>query len=516
MGNLESLTWISRFLDETPGDGVEGGNPRQVPGACWSRVKPTKTEKPVLRLWSSEMGEILDLEKSSGTILGGSGTVNGMDPYAQRYGGHQFGNWAHQLGDGRAITLGEVQLQKEVLELQLKGAGRTPYSRFADGKAVLRSSIREFLCSEAMHHLGVPTTRALSLVTTGEMVTRDVMYDGNPAPEIGAVVCRIAPSFIRFGSFQIHTADGNYETLRTLLEHTIKHHFHGHNIADDNGIVAWLKHVAETTAEMISHWMRVGFVHGVMNTDNMSILGYTIDFGPYGWLEPYDPQWTPNTTDFYGRRYAYGRQPEIALWNLVRLANAIFPLINDSDALEKILHSYHTYFMEAYNDIRAQKIGLVEFNSTDSELLEELYINLKKQETDHNLFYRNLKNIHSNGDIDLDALLNDALYDTLTNENRESWTRWFKKYQQRLQQDSVPQDQRTQKMDAINPKYILRNWVAQLAIDESNKGNHQLIRDLLEMLKSPYEEQPKYDQYSTRRPEWARNKPGCSTLSCSS
>ena len=181
MGNLESLTWISRFLDETPGDGVEGGNPRQVPGACWSRVKPTKTEKPVLRLWSSEMGEILDLERSSGIVLGGSGTVDGMDPYAQRYGGHQFGNWAHQLGDGRAITLGEVQLQNEVLELQLKGAGRTPYSRFADGKAVLRSSIREFLCSEAMHHLGVPTTRALSCLLYTSPSPRDLSTSRMPS-----------------------------------------------------------------------------------------------------------------------------------------------------------------------------------------------------------------------------------------------------------------------------------------------------------------------------------------------
>ncbi|MBP11916.1 MAG: hypothetical protein CMA71_00005, partial [Euryarchaeota archaeon] len=201
---LSSLDWISRFTDQTPGDVKVGGTPRQVPGACWSRVSPTPTPDPVLRLWSSEMADELGIEFGEGEILGGRDHVEGMDPYAQRYGGHQFGNWAGQLGDGRAITLGEVDTGEKILELQLKGSGMTPYSRFADGKAVVRSSIREFLCSEAMFHLGVPTTRALSLVTTGEDVIRDVLYDGRPAPEPGAIVCRVAQSFLRFGSFQIH------------------------------------------------------------------------------------------------------------------------------------------------------------------------------------------------------------------------------------------------------------------------------------------------------------------------
>ena len=214
MGTFESLEWLSRFLDETPGDFEVGGRPRQVPNACWSRVKPTPPPNPQLLLWSEEMASKLGLTRPDGVILGGGTIIEGMDPYAQRYGGHQFGNWANQLGDGRAITLGEVQLENEVLELQLKGSGITPYSRFADGKAVLRSSIREFLCSEAMYSLRVPTTRALSLVTTGEMVIRDVMYDGNPAPETGAVICRVSPSFLRFGSFQIHSASNDYSTLQ--------------------------------------------------------------------------------------------------------------------------------------------------------------------------------------------------------------------------------------------------------------------------------------------------------------
>lgn len=507
MGNLESLTWISRFLDETPGDAAEGGNPRQVPGACWSRVKPTKTDKPVLRLWSSEMGEILDLEKSSGIVLGGSGTVDGMDPYAQRYGGHQFGNWAHQLGDGRAITLGEVQLQNEVLELQLKGSGRTPYSRFADGKAVLRSSIREFLCSEAMYHLGVPTTRALSLVTTGEMVTRDVMYDGNPAPEIGAVVCRVAPSFIRFGSFQIHTADGNYETLRILLEHTIKHHFHGHSIADDNGIVAWLKHVAETTAKMISHWMRVGFVHGVMNTDNMSIHGLTIDYGPYGWLEDYNPNWTPNTTDASTRRYRYGHQAQIGAWNIARLAEAVAPLMDDVESLYSVLEHYENKYIEFQNSNWGKKLGIDDFQEADETLVIELNDLLQKVETDMTIFFRLLSHL---GSPTLEGITQ-AFYDS-ENIPVEEWNNWLDKWWKR-----VSGEPNRQAMLDANPKYVLRNWMAQLAIDAAENEDYSVCDELYNLLKNPYDEQPEHDEkWFQKRPEWARHRVGCSMLSCSS
>ena len=215
--SLDSIEWLGRFLAETPGDHLKGGLPRQVKGACWSRVDPTPVPSPALRLWSEEVANDLGIQRGGGDVLSGNRILKGMDPYAQRYGGHQFGNWAGQLGDGRAITLGEADTDGQILEVQLKGSGLTPYSRFADGKAVLRSSIREFLCSEAMFHLGVPTTRALSLVTTGEEVIRDVMYDGRPAPEHGAVVCRVAQSFLRFGSFQIHAANGDYQTLRDLV-----------------------------------------------------------------------------------------------------------------------------------------------------------------------------------------------------------------------------------------------------------------------------------------------------------
>ena len=223
MNTLASLNWVSRFLDETPGDQLIGGEPRQVIGACWSRVNPTSSPNPIFRLWSTEIADELGIISADDEILTGNEIIKGMDPYAQRYGGHQFGNWAGQLGDGRAITLGEVDTGERILELQLKGSGVTPYSRFSDGKAVLRSSIREFLCSEAMHHLGVPTTRALSLVTTGEDVIRDILYDGRPAPESGAIVCRVAQSFIRFGSFQIHAMTKDLQTLRILVDLSLIH-----------------------------------------------------------------------------------------------------------------------------------------------------------------------------------------------------------------------------------------------------------------------------------------------------
>ena len=507
MGTLSSLEWLNRFLDETPGDLEEGGPPRQVPNACWSRVKPTPSPEPKLMLWSEEMAAKLNLDRPDGIVLGGGDIIEGMDPYAQRYGGHQFGNWANQLGDGRAITLGEVKLENEVLELQLKGSGKTPYSRFADGKAVLRSSIREFLCSEAMYHLNVPTTRALSLVTTGEKVLRDMMYDGNPALEIGAIVCRVAPSFIRFGSFQIHTASNDYDTLRTIAEHTVKTHFPGHSITNDVGIIKWLSHIAEQTAVMISHWMRVGFVHGVMNTDNMSIHGLTIDYGPYGWLEDYNPGWTPNTTDTATRRYRYGQQPKIGAWNLARLCESMVPLMDDPNLLHEALESYTLSYGRLQNDMWAAKLGLESFIEVDEELIVELNALLQEVETDMTIFFRLLSSIEQ---PDIESL-SDAFYDP-SNIPTKLWNDWLDKWWKRV--NGLPN--RIDMMCA-NPKYVLRNWMAQLAIDAAESGDFSVCEELYNLLKNPYDEQPEFEEkWFQKRPEWARHRVGCSMLSCSS
>ena len=507
MSTFESLEWLSRFLDETPGDSEVGGHPRQVPNACWSRVNPTPPPDPKLVLWSNEMASKLGLDRPDGVILGGGVVTKGMDPYAQRYGGHQFGNWANQLGDGRAITLGEVQLENDVLELQLKGSGITPYSRFADGKAVLRSSIREFLCSEAMHHLRVPTTRALSLVTTGEMVTRDVMYDGNSALESGAVVCRVAPSFLRFGSFQIHSAANDHSTLEALVEHTIQHHFPNHSVSDDAGLVRWLTHIAEQTAIMISHWMRVGFVHGVMNTDNMSIHGLTIDYGPYGWLENYDPGWTPNTTDSATRRYRYSHQSQIGGWNLARFFESMIPLMDDPKLLHQALDAYIEAFHNLQNETWVEKLGLDEFKTSDESLIVELNKLLQVVETDMTIFFRLLCSIKT---PNIDTLI-DAFYDPATIPT-EQWNSWLNKWWKR-----VGKDPNRAKMRNANPKYVLRNWMAQLAIDAADEGDFSVCEELYSILQNPYDEQPEYEEkWFQKRPEWARERVGCSMLSCSS
>ena len=507
MGTLQSLTWVRRFLDETPGDSVTGGPARQVPHACWSRVKPSPAPNPELLLWSSEMGAQLGLDTFDEVVLGGGQVVEGMDPYAQRYGGHQFGNWAGQLGDGRAITLGEVQLTTEVLELQLKGAGSTPYSRFADGKAVLRSSIREFLCSEAMHHLGVPTTRALSLVSTGEMVLRDMMYDGNQAHEPGAVVCRVAPSFIRFGSFQIHSAMGDIPTLKSLLEHTITHHFPEHDGTTDKGLVQWLSHVAEQTALMISHWMRVGFVHGVMNTDNMSIHGLTIDYGPYGWLEDYNPGWTPNTTDLRTRRYRYGQQPQIGAWNIARLLEAMVPLMEQPDLLHDVLDGYTNAYSTFQNEMWAMKLGLEEFRDDDESLIRDLNELLQRVETDMTIFFRLLSSIQ---EPTIQSLA-DAFYDPTTIPTEE-WNAWLLTWWQRVHSNP---DRKA--MLSSNPKYVLINWMAQLAIEAAESGDLSVCKELYTVLLNPYDEQVEFEEkWFQKRPEWARHKIGCSMLSCSS
>ncbi|MGY8669972.1 MAG: protein adenylyltransferase SelO [Candidatus Poseidoniales archaeon] len=507
MGTLASLQWLSRFLDETPGDEEVGGRPRQVPNACWSRVNPTPSPDPKIMLWSKEMAVKLGLDKPDGVVLGGGPVIDGMDPYAQRYGGHQFGNWARQLGDGRAITLGEVQLENEVLELQLKGSGQTPYSRFADGKAVLRSSIREFLCSEAMYHLGVPTTRALSLVTTGESVIRDMLYDGNPAPEPGVVVCRVAPSFIRFGSFQIHTASGDESTLRCLVDHTIKHHFPNHSVQDDVSRMAWFTHVAEQTAAMISHWMRVGFVHGVMNTDNMSIHGLTIDYGPYGWLEDYNSGWTPNTTDASTRRYRYGQQPQIGAWNIARFLEAMVPLMDEPELLQQALDSYTDAFDEYHNNMWTAKLGLDKFTASDESMILELNSLLQEVETDMTIFFRLLCSIEA---PNVDFLV-DAFYDSSTIPV-EQWNTWLQRWWTRI--EGSPNRSAMRK---ANPKYVLRNWMAQLAIDAAEKDDFSVAEQLYLLLQNPYDEQPEFEEeWFQKRPEWARNRVGCSMLSCSS
>ena len=528
--NLDDLIFDNRFIRELPADEETLNNRRQVFGACYSRVKPTPVVNPLRVAYSREVAELLDLtpdacEADNFTqIFAGNSLTSGMESYATCYGGHQFGNWAGQLGDGRAINLGEIVNQKgERWALQLKGAGPTPYSRTADGLAVLRSSVREFLCSEAMYHLGVPTTRALSLVLTGETVIRDMFYDGNPKAEPGAIVCRVAPSFTRFGNFQILTARGDVVLLKKLADYTIRTDFPHLGEPSPDVYIAWFTEVCRRTAEMIVHWQRVGFVHGVMNTDNMSILGLTIDYGPYGWLENFDLNWTPNTTDVEQRRYRFGNQPQIAFWNLGQLANAIYPLIEQVEPLQEALAVYKLTFERNWQTMMAGKLGLNAFYpATDGELCTELLELLALIETDMSIFYRQLAKINIIvKPVDYEAVLDllaPAYYvpEQITPEYKSRLTVWLERYINRLKIDGTADDLRRQRMNAVNPKYVLRNYLAQLAIDKADQGDFSMINELLELLRHPYDEQPGQEEFAAKRPDWARQRAGCSMLSCSS
>jgi uncharacterized protein YdiU (UPF0061 family) len=379
---LDHVVFTNSFVDELPGEIAPSKRPRQVPGCCYSQVDPTPVRDPHLLAWSDDLAAFLGIAQPAERgpavdVLAGNLVTASMKPFAARYGGHQFGAWAGQLGDGRAICLGEVTAADgSRWEIQLKGAGPTPYSRRADGRAVLRSSLREFLCSEAMHYLGVPTTRALSLVGTGETVIRDMFYDGDPRPEKGAVVARVAPTFVRFGNFELMAAHGERENLRLLADYVIRHYYPELGEPSDAVYGRWFQEICRRTAVMIAHWMSVGFVHGVMNTDNMSVLGITIDYGPYGWLEPYDPDWTPNTTDFGQRRYAFGQQPRVALWNLLMLAQALSPLVPDTDVLEAGLEHYRATFGDTQHAMMLRKLGLTPLpqeQENDRSLIKDLY-----------------------------------------------------------------------------------------------------------------------------------------------
>jgi serine/tyrosine/threonine adenylyltransferase len=502
---LTDLKFENSFVGALPADPDLRNFPRQVSNACYTRVEPTPVAAPRVLGWSEDVGKLLGIARPPATgpaaeVLGGSRVLPGMQPYAARYGGHQFGQWAGQLGDGRAITLSEtIATDGTRQELQLKGAGRTPYSRSGDGRAVLRSSLREFMCSEAMVHLGVPTTRALSLAGTGESVVRDMFYDGHAAPEPGAIVCRVAPSFVRFGNFQILTARSEDEALKKLADYVMREHFPGVTSYAD-----WYREICRRTALLMADWMRLGFVHGVMNTDNLSILGLTIDYGPYGWLEGYDLEWTPNTTDAEGRRYCYGNQPHIGEWNLTRLAEALLPLIPDEAQLREGLALYAQTFQSAWQKALAQKLGLAALDQPgDDELTGRLFEALQETETDFTIFFRNLATPTL-------AALRPAFY--VEDAKHDRLEAWLEQYAARARGEAG----RVERMNAANPKYVFRNYLAQQAIDALAGGDASVMGRLMKVIERPFDEQPEHHELSARRPEWARHKAGCSALSCSS
>jgi serine/tyrosine/threonine adenylyltransferase len=505
------------FNKELPADPVEQNYVRQVANAAFSYVTPKIPGNPSLVHVSPQMLEAVGLtEKDANSeefvkIFSGAEVYPETAPFAMCYAGHQFGNWAGQLGDGRAINLFEVEHDGQQLALQLKGAGVTPYSRGADGLAVLRSSIREYLCSEAMFHLGVPTTRALSLVLTGDQVLRDVMYNGNPAYEKGAIVCRVAPNFIRFGNFQVFAVRQDLENLKRLTDYTIRLFYPHLGEPSKETYIEFFREVCEKTLDLMINWERVGFVHGVMNTDNMSILGLTIDYGPYGWLENYDPNWTPNTTDAGQKRYRFGNQAAIGVWNLMQLGNALYPLIEDAEPLEEILEKYQTDYLPKHVQMMSDKLGLKE--SAKVEFIGELEQLMYQSEMDLTLFFRNLSEFDENNPHEFWTKLEASSYSENLEKFKPNWTKFLADYAAILKSENR---ERTAQMNRVNPKYVLRNYMAQLAIDAADAGDYSVVDELFNLLLKPYDEQPESQKWFAKRPDWAKVKVGCSMLSCSS
>jgi uncharacterized protein YdiU (UPF0061 family) len=417
-------------------------------------------------------------------------------PLSAVYSGHQFGVWAGQLGDGRAILLGEIATADGPMELQLKGAGLTPYSRMGDGRAVLRSSIREFLCSEAMFALGIPTTRALVVTGSNQPVVRENI-------ETAAVVTRMSPSFVRFGSFEHWYYRDKQDELRTLADYVLRT-FYPELLDTEKPYKALLAEVTRRTARMIAHWQAVGFMHGVMNTDNMSILGLTLDYGPFGFMEAFDPDHICNHTDQRGR-YSYSNQVPVGHWNCYALGNALLPLIGNAEDAQEALDVYQPEFTRKFDELLRAKLGLATVQDGDEALFDAMFKLLADNHADFTLFFRRLGDLRVDGP-EHDAPLRDQFID------REAFDAWALKYRARLRQENSVDGARREAMNRTNPKYVLRNYLAQVAIEQAQNGDYGGVHKLLAVLERPFDEQPENESYAALPPDWAAHL----EVSCSS
>ncbi|AZA47664.1 YdiU family protein [Chryseobacterium carnipullorum] len=512
--NIEQIK--QPFTDIFPGDFSDNPMQRNTPKVLFATVKPAGFNAPKLIAFNPDLAEEIGLgpyEEKDLDFLVGNHLPENVKTYATAYAGHQFGNWAGQLGDGRAILAGEIiNKDGKKTEIQWKGSGATPYSRHADGRAVLRSSVREYLMSEAMYHLGVPTTRALSLAFTGEDVVRDMMYNGNPQLEKGAVVIRTAESFLRFGHFELISAQQEYKTLQDLADFTIKNYYPEITADGIDKYKQFFENICTRTANLMTEWFRVGFVHGVMNTDNMSVLGLTIDYGPYSMMDEYDLNFTPNTTDLPGRRYAFGKQGQISQWNLWQLANAFHPLIKDEKFLEDTLNQYGTYFWEAHDKMLCRKFGFDELRESDEEFFTNWQGLMQELQLDYTLFFNQLEKL--NPESDIKSLFENVPYVILTDQRVKKLEDFAKKYQDRISSNTISEEKSLSLMQHSNPKFTLRNYLLYECIEEINSGKTEMLKKLTRALENPYEEL--YPEFSAKRPSAYDDTTGCSTLSCSS
>lgn len=486
MKTLDTLNFDNRFA--------------RLPEKLFSRVTPRGFARPHLVAFNPDVAALLDLDPAEAqktefcAFFGGQKILPGSEPLAMKYTGHQFGIYNPELGDGRGMLLGQVRNSKgETWDLHLKGAGQTPYSRFGDGRAVLRSSIREYLGSEAMHHLGIPSTRALCIIGSDEPVQRE-------KTEHGAMLLRVADTHIRFGHFEWLHHSSQPELLQTLADHVIASHYP--ECRDDTQPYArFFDEVVTRTARLMAQWQLVGFAHGVMNTDNFSITGATFDYGPFGFLDAYEPGYICNHSDHNGR-YAWNQQPSVGLWNLNALAHGLSGLI-EHDALVASLQSYERTLLAHYGAGLRAKLGLQEERPEDRDLGISFLDLLMKNGADYTRSFRALATIKTTGE-------KPALRDDFV--DREAFDAWLLRYQARLHAENSDDAARRIRMNAVNPKYILRNYLAQIAIDKADNGDYSEIDKLYHLLQRPFDEQPENENYASLPPDWGRHM----EISCSS
>jgi uncharacterized protein YdiU (UPF0061 family) len=467
------------------------------------RVEPTPLRGPRAVAWNPDAAALLGIDPAEGEsdawvqAFSGNASLPGAEPVAMLYAGHQFGGWVPQLGDGRAILLGTVRGPGGRWDLHLKGSGPTPFSRGFDGRAVLRSTIREYLCGEAMHGLGIPTTRGLCIVGSDEPVRRERM-------ETGATLVRMAPSHVRFGSFEVLAARGEVDHLRRLADYVIGEHFPELTGAPDR-YLRLLAEVVNRTARLVARWQTVGWAHGVLNTDNMSILGLTMDYGPFGFMDAFEPHYIPNHSDD-GGRYAWDQQPRIGLWNLTRLAEALMPLIEDADAAVAALQQYEPALLEEYSDRLRAKLGLRDARDEDSVLVDDLFALLAASPVDYTSFWRAL-----GGFSEEEGATNAALRDRFL--DWPGWDAWAARYAARLRAEGSVAAERRVRMDAANPAYVLRNYLAEQAIRKAeDEQDFAEIERLRVLLRDPFTEQPGMESYAEPPPDCGRHL----VVSCSS
>jgi uncharacterized protein YdiU (UPF0061 family) len=473
----------------------------RLPPAFYSRVEPTPLAEPYLVSFNEDAARLIDLDPAESkrekflAVMAGNARLDGSEPFAMLYSGHQFGTYVPQLGDGRALQIGEVVNDRgERWALQLKGSGMTPYSRMADGRAVLRSTIREYLCSEAMHGLGIPTTRALCIVGADEPVYRETV-------ETAAVLLRLAPSHVRFGSFEVFYYRRQHECLKLLADHVIET-FYPELAHEPDRYYRFLCEVAERTARLIARWQAVGFSHGVMNTDNMSILGLTLDYGPFGFMERFDHGYVCNHSDTQGR-YSYGNQPHIGIWNLACLAQALTPIV-PVEQCNAALVRYEPTYVKEYSSLMRAKLGLETYEPDDPGLVLDLLDLMSKNDIDYTIFFRALSDFRPGT---ANAQLRDQFIE------REAFDAWARRYAARLEREAGGDAERRIRMNRVNPKYVLRNYLAQIAIEKATQDrDYSEIGRLLDLLRRPFNEQPGMEAYATHPPEWAQQI----QVSCSS